>query len=166
MKHATTSSTKKILDEIRSLNRALRLLETAVQKRFKVTNARLFVLHKIAEHPRVSLNELADYTATDQSSVSVVVQRLVDDGFVLRDRSSLDGRRLELSLTAKGRGLVRRAPHTPQEKLLDALASFKESERAQLSKLLARLVNAVGMDERPPMLFEDGIDGNRAKKSR
>ena len=68
------------------------------------------MLQQLAAAPAKSVNELADRTYTHQSSVSVVVRRLVEQGLVARRRASDDGRRRELSLTAAGRRLVARAP--------------------------------------------------------
>src|SRR5438105_26745 len=84
------SETRSILDSIRRIVRALRLADRAAEKRLGLSGAQLFVLHKLAVGPALSLNELADRTLTHQSSVSVVVQRLVKRKLAARARSGKD----------------------------------------------------------------------------
>ncbi|HSR98617.1 MAG TPA: MarR family transcriptional regulator, partial [Kofleriaceae bacterium] len=88
-----------VLNGLRRITQALRLSSSVVQDTLGITGAQLFVLHQVAESPGASLRELAERTATDQSSVSVVVSRLVEAGHVARRTSDADARRTELTLT-------------------------------------------------------------------
>src|ERR671934_2557496 len=67
-----------IMDGIRTVVRALRINTRAIEKQMGISLAQLWVLQILAERPVDSLNELAVATATHQSSVSVVVRRLVE----------------------------------------------------------------------------------------
>src|ERR1051326_5438450 len=87
------------MDAIRSIVRALRLNTREIELKIGISLAQLFVLQQVAERPAESLNDLADRTATHQSSVSVVVRRLVDRGFVTRTPSAADKRRIEIQGT-------------------------------------------------------------------
>jgi len=73
-----------------------------------LSGAQLFALHELGKTPSLSLSKLADRTRTDQSSVSVVVTRLVEAGYLIRDRDKRDARRLVLNLTKSGRAMRRR----------------------------------------------------------
>ena len=53
----------------------------------RLGSAQLFALQQIAEHPDASVNDIAALTFTHQSSVSVVIQRLVDSSSSRRPRS-------------------------------------------------------------------------------
>src|ERR671938_1731164 len=68
------------LDAIRRLVRGLRLAARASEREAGLSAAQLFVLQQLAESPAESINELAARTLTHQSSVSVVVRRLVERG--------------------------------------------------------------------------------------
>ena len=72
----------RILDAIRRLVRHLRLADRAAQSELGISGAQLFVLFELGKTPALSLNDLAARTRTDQSSVSVVVSRLVDAGLI------------------------------------------------------------------------------------
>src|SRR5712691_10729098 len=103
------SDSARILDAIRRLVRHLRLFDRAAQSELGISGAQLFVLAELGKTPDLSLNDLAARTRTDQSSVSVVVSRLVDAGLVLRERHSRDARRLLLNLTKNGRAMLQAA---------------------------------------------------------
>src|SRR5882762_3561794 len=97
------TDSQRILDSIRRLVRLLRVSDRQAQAELGVSGAQLFVLRELGRTPALSLNELASRTLTDQSSVSVVVTRLVEAGLVSRERARDDARRLVLGLTRAGR---------------------------------------------------------------
>jgi DNA-binding MarR family transcriptional regulator len=141
------------MDAIRRIVRALRVSSRDAERRVGLSGAQLFVLQQLALGPAPSLNELAARTLTHQSSVSVVVQRLVSRGLVERLRSPSDGRRIELSLTAEGRAVLDRAPGAAQEQLLEGLSRMPAASRQQLAQLLTWFVTEAGLSEEAPTLF-------------
>jgi DNA-binding MarR family transcriptional regulator len=127
-----------------------------------LSSAQLFALQLIAAHPNASINDLAALTFTHQSSVSVVIQRLVEQGLVAKGAASEDRRRQRLAVTAAGRRVLRRAPAAVQERLIAAIAALPPADRRTLARLLDAIVGAVAVDgaARPaPMFFEDGAAG-------
>jgi DNA-binding MarR family transcriptional regulator len=131
-------------------------------------SAQLFALQQIAEHPDASINDVAALTCTHQSSVSVVIQRLVRQRLVAKVVSSQDRRRQRLAVTAKGRRLLGRAPVAVQEHLIAAIAALPVTDRRALARSLsavARLVAPEGVAPHPPMFFED-VSGERPDRKR
>lgn len=167
---AAMDDAKAILNRVRQLVRALRTFEKQAQARFGFGAAQMFILHVLQHEDDLSLNELADRTATDQSSASLAAGKLVADGYVRRTPSTEDRRQVRLSLTAKGRALVRKAPPVAQERIMESVRAMPPSDRAQLMKLLDNLM--AGMlpagDGRLPMLFqdEDEASGKTAEKEK
>ena len=144
------------VNAIRRILHALRSSARRAEMRMGLTGAQLFVLQTLAEAPVSSLNELAARTFTHQSSVSVVVNRLVRRRLVGKRRSASDARRVELRLTPQGRALIRRSPVVAQAKLIDGLRALPRREASELARLLQRLVVAMGAAHEPAaMLFED-----------
>jgi DNA-binding MarR family transcriptional regulator len=154
-----------ILDALRRVVRALRVSASSAEKRVGLSGAQLFVLQRLAQRPALSLAELASLTLTDPSSVSVVTARLVDAGLVERKASPRDARRAELSLTAAGRALLRRAPDPAQEALIAAVGRLPVAERRALGRGLARIAQEMGVDGGAPvMFFEEEPRAGRARK--
>src|SRR4051812_48287672 len=94
-----TTETREVLNSLRHIVRSLRVSSRDAEQRVGLSGAQLFVLQCLPRQSPCSVNELAAATATDQSSVSVVVSRLVLRGYVKRVTSKLDRRAVELSLT-------------------------------------------------------------------
>jgi DNA-binding MarR family transcriptional regulator len=161
------------MDAIRRIVRVLRETSRAAEQRFGVSAAQLFVLHRLQARGAQTIGELAAATATHQSSVSVVVQRLVDGGLVRRTTAAGDRRRREVALTAQGKRLLTRAPDLAQERLLQGLAALPAGELRQLAASLSALVASMGAEGEPAsMFFEDGdgksmaSHGNAARRHR
>lgn len=157
---AQGDATRSVLDSLRRLVRAFRVLGAAGGP----SPAQRFVLEQLAAHPGASIGDLARLTHTDQSSVSVVVSRLVDGGLVERRRSEDDARRAELSLSVRGKTLAKKSPPSGQARLLEALEALSGVRRAALARELDGLVSAMGIEDEPPgMFFEDPPSGAKAK---
>ncbi|GAC1519610.1 MAG: hypothetical protein NVS3B10_21290 [Polyangiales bacterium] len=153
---ARDDEVRAILDELRRIVQGLRAASIAAERRFGLSGAQLFVLLRLRGEDSLSINELAARTLTHQSSVSVVVTRLVDKGLVTRARSAADARRVELKLTRRGRDVLRRAPRATQERLIGAIATMPPARRRSLTSGLRLLNRAIAVDGRAPrMLFEE-----------
>lgn len=145
------------MDAFRRIVHALRSSHRAAGG-LNLTGAQLFVLATLGcASETMGIKELAERTRTDQSTVSVVVGRLVDRGLVKRVRSSVDTRRVELSLTVRGRNLQRKAPSTTaQIKLAEALAQLPADDAQALTRILGTIVTMMGEADMPaPMLFDE-----------
>jgi len=112
-----------------------------------------------------SLNDLAARTYTHQSSVSTVVARLVEQGFVSRQRSAGDSRKLELVLTGRGRRLAARTTGAAQGRLIASIQQIPAESRAQLSALLQRIVGGMNTPARQPRMFFDDTRKRRLRRN-
>jgi DNA-binding MarR family transcriptional regulator len=143
------------LDGIRRILRDLRVSSRAAEQELGLSGAQLFVLQQLAQSPAESLNELAERTRTHQSSVSVVVSRLVARGLVSRDGSIEDGRRITIALTSAGRAVLRRAPEAAQARLTAALERLPRRGLVSLADGLGEVARLLDEDERTTP-FENG----------
>jgi MarR family transcriptional regulator, lower aerobic nicotinate degradation pathway regulator len=146
-----------VMDGIRAVVRALRLNTRAIEKQLGISLAQLWVLQILAEKPADSLNEIAVATATHQSSVSVVVRRLVERELATRTTAHRDKRRVRIEITDAGRSLLGNAPPTVQVALVTGLRRMAPDRLAQLAVLMREWLTASGLDltTAPPMLMED-----------
>ncbi len=145
-----------MVDALRRVVRDLRLSARGAERVAGISGAQLFVLQALADENAFSLNDLADRTLTDQSSVSVVVKRLVDRKLVARKTSPVDARRVELALTAAGRRLLARCPEPTQTRILSALRRLDPAEVGGLTRGLEALVREMGLaGEKARMFFDE-----------
>ena len=148
---------REVLNGFRRLVRALRLSDRATLQDYGLGSAQIYVLHQLAIESPLSVNDLAERTGTDQSTVSVVVNKLVTRGLIERGVAREDGRRAELSLTAQGRLIARRLPAAFQESFLAAVAELPSRRVSDLAGSLNRILEAMGedIDAPAPMLMID-----------
>jgi DNA-binding MarR family transcriptional regulator len=147
--------TRQVLDSLRRIVQALRESSRHAERSVGVTGAQLFVLEKLAESPAQSLNELADRTHTHQSSVSTVVARLIEHGYVVRAWAADDGRRMELTLADRGRQLLAGAPTAAQDRLIRSIQRLPAQTRRQLASILSEVVDGMGRGRGAPRMFFD-----------
>jgi DNA-binding MarR family transcriptional regulator len=159
-------STRIALDGIRRIVQVLRTSSRSAEQEVGISGAQLFVLQRLALERSLSVSDLAARTLTHQSSVSVVVQRLVARGLVARTVSPEDARRAVVSLTPRGRALVRKAPSPAQDRLIAGLQRLSSVERRDLARSLGRLLLAMGdVEATPPMFFEDPPRPRKRRRS-
>ena len=153
---AARSSRVRALDGLRVVVGALTHSARAVEQHTGVTNAQLFLLQQIAGSAGLSVNDLAARARTQQSTVSIVIGRLVRAGYVRKGRDAADGRRVVLSLTAGGRRLLRGAPAAPIAALISALEKLRPRDALALADGVHALVRALGLaPQEGILLFED-----------
>jgi len=154
------------MDAIRRIVQVIRETSRAAEKDVGLTGARLFVLQRLLAGGPATIGELAERTATHQSSVSVVVQRLVDSGLVSRGASADDRRRRVVTLTRRGRAVAERAPELAQERLIAGLAALPATELRRLAASLNRVVVALSPRGRTvPMFFEEPARPPRRRRA-
>jgi DNA-binding MarR family transcriptional regulator len=144
------------VDALRRIVRTVRLSARRAERELGLSGAQLFVLQQLGARSARSLNELADRTHTHQSSVSVVVRRLVERGLVTRTRADDDTRRLELRLSKAGRALLRRSRPVAQLQLIRAIAQLSPRRRGEFASALELIVRQMGLEASPAsMMFND-----------
>jgi DNA-binding MarR family transcriptional regulator len=157
----------RVIDSLRRILQAIRLSSSTVHDALGITGAQLFVLQQLAERPGASLRELAERTLTDQSSVSVVVGRLVEAGYVARRVSAADARRSELTLSEPGKALLRRAPGLAQTRLVASLRGVPPARLRVTAQVLESAARALGGSRAPaPMFFEPPAGPRRGARGK
>ncbi|HVN86706.1 MAG TPA: MarR family transcriptional regulator [Candidatus Binatia bacterium] len=162
------SDVRAVLDALRRIVQGLRVSARAAERLHGISGAQLFVLQQLSEDGPHSVGSLAAQTFTHQSSVSVVVGRLAKGGFVQRLPGRADARRTEVTLTARGRALLRRAPEAAQVRLINGLQRLAPRQRRAIATGLAALVRAMDLHgDSPALFFEEGArPAARAKRRR
>lgn len=148
-----------MFNSLRQLVHALHTTSREMERRLGLTGAQLFVLTQLNATPSLSINALAERTMTHQSTVSVVVRRLVRRKLVKKARAADDARRVELTLTAAGAAILRRAPESMPTRLARAIALLSAPDRRALGCGLEKLVSGLGVGGAPAALFFEATRG-------
>lgn len=138
----------RVLRQFRRVFNSVKTHFQQVEKRVGVGGAQVWALHIIQEQPGIGVNGLAQAMDVRQPTASNLVRSLVDQGLVDARKDGPDRRAVQLHLLAAGTRVLRRAPEPYAGVLPMALASLDSKTLARLEDDLARLIEALGADER------------------
>ncbi|MDD7970934.1 MarR family winged helix-turn-helix transcriptional regulator [Roseinatronobacter alkalisoli] len=108
-----------------------------------ITPTQMSSLVVISETPQIDQITLARRIGVDRTTISMVVNGLVEHGFVRREQSSQDARRKEIVTTRAGRACAMLARDNAVRNNARLLGFFTEAERECLAALLRRLIDDV-----------------------
>ena len=100
------------------------------------------ILDHLDDVDGTSLLELAKHMGVTASTMSLTVDRLERGGYVSRERSKADGRRVDLRLTASGVRIKRQQKVLEPELVQAMLARLDEGKRRQALRGLELLAQA------------------------
>ena len=144
---------RRVFDALRWIVRELRLAKPPGPQ--ALSAAQMFVLHVLKEHGALSVGDLAERTATDPSSVSVVIRKLHDKKLVAKKPSPEDQRRMRVTLTAAGARIVAKAPTPVQQVLMERMTLLGPEQLHLLAGLLEQVAPPRTGGSGPPMFFQD-----------
>lgn len=108
-------------------------------QRIGVTATQLNVLKLLEEIGELSLSELSRRLAAQNSTVTGIVDRMVQAGLVLREQSAEDRRVWRIRMTPRGAELAAKTQVLPWDLLRTALASLDRREKEQLVTTLQKV---------------------------
>jgi DNA-binding MarR family transcriptional regulator len=118
-----------------ALNRELR--------RFNLDYSRWRVLAALNEHPDCSMNDLANTTAVDRTTLAYTIRNMVEEKLVRRQARSSDRRSVELTLTQRGHALLQQILPTVMHLNDRCLAGFTQREFTVFLGQLRRIIDNI-----------------------
>jgi DNA-binding MarR family transcriptional regulator len=110
-----------------------------VSSSFGITGPQLWALKIVSQHAGLPLGDLSRKMYLHPSTVTGVVDRLEDKGYVVRDRDSVDRRVVRVKLTPAGQDLAAKAPNPIQGKMIYGLMKLSENELNIIYESVRRL---------------------------
>lgn len=104
-----------------------------------LTQTQFATIVKLNEVGPCSQNHLARLVALDAATINGVLDRLSKRGYVSTDSDPRDARQLVVAITPAGQLVVERAVKIAKQVTDETLVNLSASERAHLSKLLAKI---------------------------
>ena len=131
---------------VTALMQALKIAEKNVQVAHRELNfvaADIATLRYLTDHPDCMLSDLANHLGVVPTTASSVVDRLVERGFVTRERPETNRRSIALRMTDEGQhafALIDAEEKQTMKTMLDALP---EEDRAQFVKSMTHIAATV-----------------------
>ena len=129
-----------IMNSLRELNQIFFQATRKDAEAFGVTRIQLMALKIVKQNPTISMNELSDRMHSSPSTVSGVVDRLVQAGWIVRERPKRDRRSVVLKLTAEGDQLLELTSERIMSRLTP-LMQLPEEDVRHLLRIHGLIVN-------------------------
>lgn len=113
-------------------------------RRFHLDYPRWRVMAVLNEHPGCSMQQLAEHTGVDRTTLAHTVALMARQGLLTRRARETDRRSIVLNLTPHGRGLLARILPTVLAHSGQSLSGFTATETRMLLKLLQRMADNIG----------------------
>jgi len=142
----TTSETpqnlvRDIIYQIRRLMQAGELFTKELNKTYQVSAPQLHCLLALHENGPLPPSQIARHIMVKSSTVTGIIDRLEQKGFVERLRNSPDRRVITIQLTEAGKELAHNAPPPIQHKIVDGIKKLPEGEIKQIILSLSKLTH-------------------------
>ncbi len=112
-------------------------------RKFDLTNRQYHALQHLPRGMSRHLTEMSELLFCDKSNVTGLVDRMVRDGLITRDRSEKDRRYIELKATEQGHHLRTASRVAHDAAVNERFSCLNEEELAQLDQLLTKLADHV-----------------------
>ncbi len=93
------------------------------------------------EHKEVNVKELGQYLFLDSGTLTPLLKKLEQKGYILRNKNSQDERVLNVSLTPAGAALEEKAALIPPQ--MSGCINLNDQEKKDLSKILHKVLTSV-----------------------
>ncbi len=141
-----------ILIALRRITRAIDLQSKKLMKKAGLTAPQLVVMQALRKHGQMSPSLLAKTVSLSQATITTILDRLVKQELVRRDRSATDKRVVLACLTDAGLKTAEAAPELLQSGFLREFRKLQDWERGMLVASLQRiaeLMDAEDLDASP-----------------
>ncbi|MFO8010541.1 MAG: MarR family transcriptional regulator [Dehalococcoidia bacterium] len=101
--------------------------------------ANIQVIHTVGNYPDITVTELSQQLGLTKGTVSPVVNRLVERGYLEKTRSKRDGRRVKLNLTDRGKTAAEGYEEYAREYVSQYAREISFGEWVIVNEILAKL---------------------------
>ena len=143
------SDVDEVIEAIVYLYTESRRLTKELARRADLTGPQLTVVKMLEQIGDLSLSELSERIRAQNSTVTGIIDRMVRENLVLRERSKEDRRVVFIRLTPKGRKLAQEITVEPMEIFRNALEDLSASEVRDLVKILGKVAKKVRQQVQP-----------------
>lgn len=132
-----------VLKKIRIVIRAAQRHSAWIERQCGISGAQLWILQELHDSPGLRVGEIASRLAIHQTTASNLLEALVRNGYVVKERDPDDQRVVKLMLAQKGDALLVKAPKPARGLLPEALGKLGHASLSDLDKGLQALLEVI-----------------------
>jgi len=148
-----------ILIKIRKIVRSINLESKKIQKDYGISIPQLLCLDRLRKSPsfQSTHGDLMQFLSLNSSTVTGIINRLENKGYVARLPREGDKRVTPVVITSRGVKLLDNIPNVLHEKLANYLESLPESKMKMIQQSLDMIISSMQIEEldASPMLTSD-----------
>jgi len=104
----------------------------------------LFILNFVGQKENVKMSDIAENIAAPMSTITSIMDKLVERKLINRDHSGEDRRVINVSLTAEGKTAFKSLQNKKKKTAEIMLSNFGEKEQALIIKHINQLAGIIG----------------------
>lgn len=136
-----------ILRSIRRIIRATDLHSRRLASEHRLTTPQLLFLRLLTQEGPLTPGAMAKEMYLSQATITGILDRLERRDLVERRRDQADRRKVSIHLTQEGTAAVKQAPQPLQERFASRLEALSASERDEIERVLAKVVDLMEAQE-------------------
>jgi DNA-binding MarR family transcriptional regulator len=144
---------------LRRILRATELFGRELAQTTGITAAQFRALQIISEEGSATAKEISQRMRVTQATVTALVDKLVQGGMVLREKSATDRRQTNIHITTRGREALSNAPDPLQQRFVRQFEQMADWEQAMMLANLERVAQMLDADalDASPVLYSGDI---------
>lgn len=124
MHDTATPLTLEVLQQFRVIYGSMRQYFRELEESCGLPGSQTWILQEVERAPEIGITDLAGRLGIHQSTCSILVEKLVAKGYLVKQKMSRDQRRIGLRLSAPGEEVIARLPGPAEGVLPEALSSI------------------------------------------
>lgn len=132
---------------LRKVTRAIDQHSRKLISDYGLTGPQILILRELKERGAMIPSQLARRVSLSQATVTEIVKRLEQRGYISRQRAESDKRKVELRITPEGEKLMASAPPLLQERFSEEFNLLEDWEQAQLLSSVQRIAAMMGAED-------------------
>ena len=161
-----SSTVQKVVDLVPRILYACRRIDARTLSTGRsLSPQQALILDQLDADVPTSLQALAAQMSVTAPTMSVAIGRLVREGYVRRDRDTVDGRRLDLTLSPAGIRIRKSTSSLDPRRVAALLGRLSATDRAVAMRGLTALADAARAEPRPAPARSTTRTGGGTKKS-
>lgn len=139
---------------LRRILRTTELFGREIKRTVGITPVQFRVLEIIEDTGQATAKMISERMRVSQATVTSLVDKLVRDGMVLREKSTLDRRQTNIHITLKGKQTLVAAPDPLQQRFVRNFSGIEDWEQAMIVASLERVATMLDAEDidAPPVL--------------
>lgn len=138
---------EKVLDFVLDNLKKVFFPEEWIQLDLSVSKTELLAMLIVDRYGEVIMSQISDYLNAPLSTTTGLVNRLVKNGYLQRERSDADRRIVTIQLTDKGKSMIGELKTTLESYLERFNALLSSEERQVLFKIITKIINELSQKD-------------------